>query len=136
MATIDDVLEAVGRLSERLAAVEAGQLELRAEQQAMRAALDDQGRELRHHFDHALALSIGGLREYVEGRFDTLGTEMAVVTRMVSRLDHADRDRRDMDLDFLQGLQSPRQRVDRLEKRLFDGPPPPGGPATPFPPAP
>jgi hypothetical protein len=84
-----------------LGALEAGQRELRAEHQALRTALEDQGRELRHHMDHALALAVGGLREYVEGRFDSLSLEMAVVTRTAARLDNADRDRRGMDMDFL-----------------------------------
>ena len=141
MATIEDVLEAVGQLGERLAAVEAGQRELHADQQAMRAdqrslhaALEDQGRELRHHFDHSLALAIGGLREYVERRFDSLDDELAVVSPMASRLDGADQDRRADVRDLLSGLQTLRRRVDRLEKLLGDAPPPAGGPATPSPP--
>ena len=97
--------------------------------QSLHAALEDQGRELRHHFDHALALAVGGLRQYVEERFDTLGTEMAVVTRMVTRLDRVDGDRR-VNLDLLDSLRTLERRVDVLERRLGDGPLPAGGPAT------
>ena len=136
VATIEDVLEAVNRLVERmdaqdgrLGALEAGQRELHADQQAMRAALEDQGRELRHHFNHALALAFGGLREYVERRFDSLDDEIAVVSRMASRLDGADQDRRADVRNLLSGLQTLRRRVDALEKRLGDGPLPPASPA-------
>lgn len=137
MATIEDVLEAVGRLGEQVAVLEVGQRELRAEQQALRAALDDQGRELRHHMDRVLTREAGGRREHVEDRFKSLDTELAIVTRMVARLDRdAGVDQSDIRLELLRGLQSLRQRVDVLEKRLGDGPPPsPGGPATPPPPA-
>ncbi len=66
---------------------------MRADQQSLRSALEDQGRGLRHHFDHALALAVGGLREYVKRRFASLNDEVAVVTRVASRLDGADQER-------------------------------------------